>query len=158
MVQPSFKKHFLNASTHRLIVIGQFNINDVLPYATRDKRIIKKIYTVDDVSFVVKMDSDRYQTFNNNLECAACGLLGSLFLLEREHGHKTDVAHFNLYAVENDNLILMTKDHIVPRSKGGRNNIVNYQTMCEICNSIKKAKELSNSELKQLRHTFNSLV
>lgn len=158
MVQPQFKKHFLNAATHRLIVIGQFNISDVLPFITQDKHCAKKTYTVDGASFIVKMDSDRYQTFNKSLECAACSLIGSLFLLEREHGHAPSVAHFNLYGIESDSLILMTKDHIIPRSKGGKNNINNYQTMCEICNSMKKAKELSNNEIRQIRQVYNSLA
>jgi len=158
MVQPQFKKHFLNAATHRLIVIGQFNISDVLPFATQDKRYAKKTYIVDGTPFIVKMDSDRYQTFNKNLECAACSLTGSLFLLEREHGHEPGIAHFNLYAIEHESLILMTKDHIVPRSKGGKNNINNYQTMCEVCNSMKKARELSNNELRQIRQVYNSLA
>ncbi len=160
---PSQQKHFLSAATHRLVIIGQFNISDVLPYAIQinskqDKHFLKKTYVVEGVSYIVKMDSDRYQTFSKSLECVACGLSGSLFLLEREHNHEPDIGHFNLYAVENNSLILMTKDHIVPRSKGGKNSIKNYQTMCEICNSIKKAKELNNNEIKQMRQVYNSLA
>lgn len=32
----------------------------------------------------------------------------------------------------------MTKDHIVPKSKGGPDCIENFQTMCEECNKKKK--------------------
>ena len=40
-----------------------------------------------------------------------------------------------LYAVnENGIEVLMTKDHIIPVSKGGKNILSNYQTMCELCN------------------------
>lgn len=31
----------------------------------------------------------------------------------------------------------MTKDHIIPKSKGGADDISNYQTMCERCNEAK---------------------
>lgn len=34
----------------------------------------------------------------------------------------------------------MTKDHIVPKSKGGPDKIENYQTMCTECNCIKGSK------------------
>lgn len=38
---------------------------------------------------------------------------------------------------DNDNEVLMTKDHIIPKSKGGKNNLSNYQPMCCICNKQK---------------------
>jgi 5-methylcytosine-specific restriction endonuclease McrA len=31
----------------------------------------------------------------------------------------------------------MTKDHIVPKSKGGKDMLSNTQTMCVICNTKK---------------------
>ena len=31
----------------------------------------------------------------------------------------------------------MTKDHILPKSKGGKDEIDNYQTMCIRCNKAK---------------------
>jgi 5-methylcytosine-specific restriction endonuclease McrA len=34
-------------------------------------------------------------------------------------------------------LVLMTQDHIMPRSKGGANRLENLQTMCCVCNNRK---------------------
>lgn len=39
---------------------------------------------------------------------------------------------------ENGKEVLMTKDHIIPKSKGGANDISNYQTMCKRCNEAKR--------------------
>lgn len=37
----------------------------------------------------------------------------------------------------------MTKDHIIPKSKDGKDDISNYQTMCYKCN-LEKGNNLSN--------------
>jgi 5-methylcytosine-specific restriction endonuclease McrA len=98
----------------------------------------------------VKLRSDRYHTFiTKGIICEDCGIKGSFFALE---AHKEDIekfnrAHFNLYA-KNDKgeEILMTKDHIIPKSKGGKDHISNYRTLCCICNVKKSntAKEIIN--------------
>lgn len=44
----------------------------------------------------------------------------------------------NLYAIDNDgNEVIMTRDHIVPRSKCGRDSLRNLQTLCGWCNVAK---------------------
>lgn len=46
--------------------------------------------------------------------------------------------HLDLYGFEPDGSdFLMTRDHIMPKSKGGRNTIANYQPMCQYHNSEK---------------------
>ena len=47
------------------------------------------------------------------------------------------------YAIDgNGKEVLMTKDHIFPHNKGGKNNISNYQTMCVKCNVAKGSRIL----------------
>lgn len=40
-------------------------------------------------------------------------------------------------SVLSKDLVFMTKDHIVPTSKGGADKMCNLQPMCSICNTIK---------------------
>jgi hypothetical protein len=127
----------------------------------------KGIYSVDEVlcnignrladydGDLMNMNSARYAVFSKSLSCATCGIQGIYFAKERfillryrqptlgwepMHGKW----HFNLYAVnEQGEEVLMTKDHIFPKSKGGRGGktaegyMSNYQTMCHPCNYAK---------------------
>jgi len=83
----------------------------------------------------VNRSSVRLQTFQRSTRCVACGIEGELFSLERNGNPRY---HFNMYGRNAyGHLILMTKDHIVPKSKGGSNGLDNMQTMCTKCNSKK---------------------
>jgi len=90
--------------------------------------------------YEIKKGSLRYKVFSESLNCVECGLKGSILALEKDKTHQTNRCHFNLYGInENGEEILMTKDHIKPLSKGGRNYTDNMQTMCTICNNKKGA-------------------
>ncbi len=109
---------------------GTFKPQDVLEFIGD----YKKMYLGVDV----KMGSLRYQTFQKSLTCKRCGVEGKFFALEKHRNGQSDRFHFNLYAIDdNGDELLMTKDHIVPRSKGGPNHVTNMQTMCTVCNGIK---------------------
>lgn len=80
----------------------------------------------------IKVTSDRLYIFSKSIQCCKCGFEGSFFV--KEKGYKDASYHLNLYGIRDGEEILFTKDHIVPRSCGGENNIDNYQTMCYNCN------------------------
>lgn len=84
-------------------------------------------------------NSQRYQTFYyTGTKCSCCGLEAKYFAKEKDSKSKLDLYHLNLYGIdENGKEVLFTKDHIFPYSKGGRNHISNYKTMCERCNCRK---------------------
>jgi len=86
--------------------------------------------------YKVRKNSLRYMTFyQKGTTCVCCGRKGSYFKLEKgDAAGDVNRRHFNLYS---DDGVLMTKDHIIPKSKGGKNNIDNMQTMCVICNEKK---------------------
>jgi len=83
--------------------------------------------------FNVYKDSLRYMTFyQKGVKCACCGKAGTHFKLCGDKN--TNRRHFNLYA---DDGTLITKDHIIPASKGGADKVSNMQTMCVNCNVAK---------------------
>lgn len=90
--------------------------------------------------FRVKLASLRYKVFRRSCVCVACGLVGTVMSLDRSD-KKGPRAHFNLYGItESGRVVMLTKDHIVPKSKGGSNRLDNLQTMCETCNRKKADK------------------
>lgn len=83
--------------------------------------------------FNVHTKSLRYMTFyQKGVKCVCCGKEGTHFKLCGEES--SNRRHFNLYA---DDGTLMTKDHIIPASKGGPDKVENMQTMCTVCNVAK---------------------
>lgn len=84
-------------------------------------------------------NSHRYQTFfNKGLKCVSCGIEGEFFAKEKKLNQPWAGYHLNLYGTDKFNSeILMTKDHIIPKSKGGSDFLENFQTMCSRCNSVK---------------------
>lgn len=116
--------------------VGIYKIEDVLPFVVKSKHDpnAKKVYDGHEV----KMWSLRYQTFQNSISCVSCGLTGQYFALEKSKYETFPRYHFNLYAkLENGEEVLITKDHINPKSLGGKDEIKNMQTMCKVCNEIK---------------------
>jgi 5-methylcytosine-specific restriction endonuclease McrA len=94
----------------------------------------------------VRVTGTRLGAFKKSLVCAGCGRVGSRFYIERHHRRGGDEKygdgwHLNLYTVNpNGSETLMTRDHIIPRSKGGRDRLSNSQTMCHKCNNRKGDK------------------
>lgn len=90
----------------------------------------------------ISMGSHRYQLFaEKGTTCVRCGLKGTYFALERGTNDNPNRFHFNLYGKDDNGVeVMITKDHIIPRAKGGKNRISNYQPMCYRCNQRKADK------------------
>jgi 5-methylcytosine-specific restriction endonuclease McrA len=85
--------------------------------------------------YTVYTRSLRYMTFyQKGCKCCVCGKEGTHFTLDDSGSDNPLRRHFNLRA---DDGTLMTKDHIIPKSRGGRDHISNMQTMCCVCNKAK---------------------
>ena len=133
-----------------LIRIGLLRPQDVIPHilawAQKDmdqqrenRRQRLRLDRHEFLGHSVSLDSTRLHCFAaKGLTCVSCGIMGQYFAVEIFPGNGP---HINLYAVDIDgDEIIMTRDHIHPRSKGGRDNISNCQTMCGICNWKKGSK------------------
>lgn len=97
-------------------------------------RQLKKITVIYD-GVPVKIYSQRYELFLRNTTCVKCGLMASYYKLEKQPTSQR--YHFNLYGIKDDKEVLFTKDHIIPKSRGGGSQMRNYQTMCVLCNVAK---------------------
>lgn len=86
----------------------------------------------------IGMKSIRLLVFKRDkYTCAHCSRTGDIFVVEKHH--KSDYRfHVNLYSISpTGKYVLMTKDHIIPVSQGGRNLMHNLQTLCQKCNHAK---------------------
>lgn len=113
----------------------RYELNEVLPFVNLEYNADAPRVNLD--GDLIKMHSDRLKTFAvKGCNCVKCGIKGAYFYKERQH---VDVFyHLNLYGInEKGEEILMTKDHIIPKVKGGKNYIDNYQTLCQGCNTEK---------------------
>lgn len=106
-------------------------INSILPHISK----FTYKHELDNVSF--NLCSLRLNTFKfKGLDCVCCGRKGTHFRIQRTKNSNENY-HIGLWS---DDGIQMTKDHIIPKSFGGADNLNNMQTMCDRCNSKKSNK------------------
>lgn len=111
--------------------LGIYSLNEVL-----DKVMCGEC-RVDFNGYTINMNRDNLKLFFRNHTCVRCGIEGQYFAMESTGN---DNPHFNLYAIKDGKEVLITKDHIIPRSRNGKDVISNYQTMCFSCNQEKGNK------------------
>ena len=69
--------------------------------------------------------------YEKGVRCISCGKEGKHLIHARDRGGNR---HVDIFA---EDFSLLTIDHILPKSKGGRTYIDNLQPMCQSCNSRK---------------------
>ena len=146
-----------------MITLGQFSTEFILPLIGKGKPPIRLM------NHDVRVNSNRLECLKRNQTCVTCHRTGTIFLLQRHiQGASRETIkcfiencpwcylhllphekppvgeylspHLNLYHVgRRGHLLLMTQDHILPRSAGGSNQVYNLQTMCRECNQAKGA-------------------
>jgi hypothetical protein len=83
-----------------------------------------------------------YEKWNKKCKCDMCKLEARYFVLEKSDTNENNIFHFNLYTIDKKTKkeIYFNIDHIKPRSKGGKNEMINLQLTCENCNTEKGNK------------------
>jgi 5-methylcytosine-specific restriction endonuclease McrA len=103
---------------------------------------------LEGIPLTVNTSSNRLLTFKKNVVCVGCGVRGSHFWVECNPGAFN--YHLNLYGItKTGDEILMTRDHIIPKSKGGSDHLNNMQTMCTKCNNKKGNTVPSNTTVNE---------
>ena len=104
---------------------GVASIQEIMPFLgmPRKLRILNQR---------VEVSSERLLTYKyKGMVCEYCGVRGAFFAVERNGGPP----HLNLYGYNKHGYeVLLTSDHIIPRSKGGPDSISNRRCLCTICN------------------------
>lgn len=74
--------------------------------------------------------------FYKGVECVSpnCSCVGTQLIQGLDHSGNL---HWDVYT---DDWILMTVDHIIPKSKGGTYDLENLNPMCSHCNNVKADK------------------
>lgn len=123
---------------HNYDIYKKYNIEDVfdsldnnlLPdeiiYHNRDKE--DSLYRAKIIKELINRDG---------LECKNCKKIPEYFALGKD---KINRWHLDLYSEYNNDHYMYTIDHVHPRSKGGKNELSNYQLLCKKCNEIKGDK------------------
>lgn len=125
---------------HAYVRKGVLPAEDVLPLicVPPQTKTHRKLFGVR-----VKMTSARLRLFaTKGIRCIACGLEGKYFALEKHQKADTEKYHLNLYGKNcYGEEVMLTQDHVVPKSKGGSNDLSNLQVLCEHCN-VRKSDEV----------------
>lgn len=119
-----------------MITLASYSVDFILPMIS-DIPGTKAVLPVGDRKFQAGVSSLRLQCFKRSKACATCGIEGNLFLLQKSHVSDKN-PHLNMFHVgDGGSMALMTKDHIVPVSRGGLDIFDNVQTMCASHNGKK---------------------
>lgn len=70
-------------------------------------------------------------------ECKICGITANKIV---QHTDINGGNHIDLYHISEERTVLLTVDHILPRSRGGTGHLTNLQPLCCKCNGNKGDK------------------
>lgn len=140
----TLSKEFLNLKPGDTLETPQLGAGLFISYSNRPH-----IDSHIDKDFVeISLTGHRMDTFARSNKCVCCEIIGTTFKPTIAHGEKQEwTAHLNLYTEEG---IMMTMDHILPKSLGGKTKEDNLITCCKQCNEFKGSAKLSWGKIKKV--------
>lgn len=84
------------------------------------------------------------------MKCWNCCVEASCFIASKDRNDKCARPVLNLFAETRDGPVLMTRDHIIPKSYGGVNDIANLRIGCGPCNHT-RGNELEADDIEFMR-------
>lgn len=78
------------------------------------------------------------------LKCWKCGIEADRFIVKHQRNDQNKPPVVELYAHTGRSLVMMTRDHIIPVSLGGVNDVANLRPACSHCNT--KRRNIMNEE------------
>lgn len=125
----------MGRSNHGYIIYKKYTIDEI-------KKSIEEGILPDKILYHERDYKDSLRRVNIMLElikrdgnkCVQCNIIPEYFALGKD---KIGRWHLDLYSDVGNESHMLTIDHIYPKSKGGKNEIENYQLMCKICNEDK---------------------
>lgn len=77
-----------------------------------------------------------FQSIKSEICCYKCGVIADRWILERGVNEAPGKPIMNLYGKNQlGHLVMMTRDHIIPKSLGGVDSILNLRPACDACNA-----------------------
>lgn len=135
-----------------LIYYGETSLEegfDILAKEPRDRLLRGR--TVSSCSGIELFKSLRGQP----IKCYKCGCTADRWIADKHSNDRQGPPVLNLYATaKKGELVLMTRDHIIPKSVGGVDRIENLRPACAVCNEG-RGNKLSKADLKFRRENMH---
>lgn len=139
---------------HNYILYNKYNLDEIQRWVIQNKLPEEIIYHEKDYK-----DSLRRIKILNHLmirdgsKCIHCGKEPTLYAMGKDLSNRW---HMDLYSEEVDGLLMFTIDHIHPKSKGGEDNLENYQMLCKICNEDKGDDIVNTPKEKKKKKSYKA--
>lgn len=144
-------------ATQSDLVIAELPFEDTLAQITNEDNYVDIV--IVGKTYPVNMGVSRLRIIKKSPVCACCGIRATACSLDLDVQSTKEAGelryHINFYAAtgvkdhNHQHMILFTRDHIVPKFKGGDETEENSQTLCFNCNCLKDSTEMDLAHMRK---------